>query len=279
MQPTEEELPREEVEKKVQCLELKVEPQPLEPPGPIKVQHRDDFEEQSMPFKNEPEPLELPGPTKTPHRGDFEEQSEYVPFEVHEPLEPPSPARAHRRDFTTPIPRPIRPSLPNGFVPASTVRNGTVGDSENPAESVTVVSYKLSKKDRDHLSGGSAKGDLYTGPDGGSHEPKLSAQQGMVLEMIRQGRNTFFTGSAGTGKSVLLRAIIRYFREMEEEGVRGARYFHRVDQSDEPLDAEASLSPPMNAEAVVAIEGSGARKTGRPKWALGVTASTGIAGV
>ncbi|KAF8446329.1 DNA helicase Pif1 like protein, partial [Boletus edulis BED1] len=36
----------------------------------------------------------------------------------------------------------------------------------------------------------------------------LSEEQRTVLEMVKGGENVFFTGSAGTGKSVLLRAII-----------------------------------------------------------------------
>ncbi len=41
----------------------------------------------------------------------------------------------------------------------------------------------------------------------------LSTQQSLILERILKGENFFFTGSAGTGKSVLLRAIIKALRE------------------------------------------------------------------
>ncbi|KIJ68805.1 hypothetical protein HYDPIDRAFT_25060 [Hydnomerulius pinastri MD-312] len=41
---------------------------------------------------------------------------------------------------------------------------------------------------------------------------ELSEEQKDVLKMVRAGRNIFFTGPAGTGKSVLLRAIIKYLR-------------------------------------------------------------------
>ncbi|KAF5375262.1 hypothetical protein D9758_000092 [Tetrapyrgos nigripes] len=40
-------------------------------------------------------------------------------------------------------------------------------------------------------------------------EIKLSPEQNHVLERVRNGRSVFFTGSAGTGKSVLLREIIK----------------------------------------------------------------------
>ncbi|KIJ07606.1 hypothetical protein PAXINDRAFT_158369 [Paxillus involutus ATCC 200175] len=45
-------------------------------------------------------------------------------------------------------------------------------------------------------------------------EIELSDEQRDILAMIRAGRNIFFTGPAGTGKSVLLRAIIKYLRSV-----------------------------------------------------------------
>lgn len=42
----------------------------------------------------------------------------------------------------------------------------------------------------------------------GNSEMKLTAEQAKVIEMVRLGQNIFFTGSAGTGKSVLLKAIL-----------------------------------------------------------------------
>ena len=41
----------------------------------------------------------------------------------------------------------------------------------------------------------------------------LSTEQQQVLDAVKDGRSIFFTGSAGTGKSLLLREIIRWCRE------------------------------------------------------------------
>lgn len=43
-------------------------------------------------------------------------------------------------------------------------------------------------------------------------EIQLSEEQEAVLAMVRAGKNVFFTGPAGTGKSVLLREIIKVLR-------------------------------------------------------------------
>ncbi|KAF5384756.1 hypothetical protein D9757_006264 [Collybiopsis confluens] len=44
-------------------------------------------------------------------------------------------------------------------------------------------------------------------------EINLSPEQKKVLNKVKNGRNVFFTGSAGTGKSVLLREIIQHFSQ------------------------------------------------------------------
>ncbi|KAF8675180.1 Dna repair and recombination [Rhizoctonia solani] len=47
----------------------------------------------------------------------------------------------------------------------------------------------------------------------------LSEEQKHVLDLVLQGKSVFFTGSAGTGKSVLLQNIIKTLHDRETEGV------------------------------------------------------------
>ena len=42
--------------------------------------------------------------------------------------------------------------------------------------------------------------------------PELSAEQRRVLRLVEAGRNVFFTGSAGTGKSFLLERVVAMLR-------------------------------------------------------------------
>lgn len=46
----------------------------------------------------------------------------------------------------------------------------------------------------------------------------LSAEQERVLQLALQGKSIFFTGSAGTGKSVLLKAIIKQLKNRKDKG-------------------------------------------------------------
>ncbi|WWC93163.1 uncharacterized protein L201_008131 [Kwoniella dendrophila CBS 6074] len=91
-----------------------------------------------------------------------------------------------------------------------------------------------------------------------SADPPLSSQQQEILRRIMNGENFFFTGSAGTGKSVLLRAIIKAFKERDEAEVIGdedewRKYLSGQNQSKKKSEVK--------------------------RWKLGVTASTGMAGV
>lgn len=48
-------------------------------------------------------------------------------------------------------------------------------------------------------------------------ETFLSEEQRQIIEIVNQGRSVFFTGSAGTGKSVLMRAIIAKLRDLHHK--------------------------------------------------------------
>jgi ATP-dependent DNA helicase PIF1 len=77
--------------------------------------------------------------------------------------------------------------------------------------------------------------------------PPLTPQQQKILDRVMQGESVFFTGSAGTGKSVLLRAIIAELRK--RQGQARERFLRGLGDRD---------------------------KNGR-RWQYGVTASTGLA--
>ncbi|KAL5632926.1 hypothetical protein ACGC1H_003426 [Rhizoctonia solani] len=53
----------------------------------------------------------------------------------------------------------------------------------------------------------------------GDADIELSPEQKHVLDLVLQGKSVFFTGSAGTGKSVLLRHIIKTLRDRRTPGV------------------------------------------------------------
>lgn len=50
-------------------------------------------------------------------------------------------------------------------------------------------------------------------PAGDAAEPVLSDEQLRLVQLIESGRNVFYTGSAGTGKSTVLKAFVKSLRE------------------------------------------------------------------
>ena len=94
-------------------------------------------------------------------------------------------------------------------------------------------------------------------------EPVLSPQQQTILEKIMNGENYFFTGSAGTGKSVLLRAIIKAFKDR---------------RATEIAESHANMERKWQDYLTLGLTGT-ASSPGAKRWNLGVTASTGMAGV
>ncbi|KZT26133.1 hypothetical protein NEOLEDRAFT_1113494, partial [Neolentinus lepideus HHB14362 ss-1] len=50
-------------------------------------------------------------------------------------------------------------------------------------------------------------------PEPNKRNVVLNDEQSTILKMVLEGKNVFFTGSAGTGKSLLLRAIISSLRK------------------------------------------------------------------
>ncbi|GFH08958.1 ATP-dependent DNA helicase [Haematococcus lacustris] len=74
------------------------------------------------------------------------------------------------------------------------------------------ASFVRSPKQTTHISASFASIPAVTASQSSSQQeassPELSAEQFEVLKLVRQGRNVFFTGNAGTGKTFLLSRII-----------------------------------------------------------------------
>ena len=130
----------------------------------------------------------------------------------------------------------------------------TEDDSAKPAPSATTTTHVESKD-------GILEKPLSELP--APADPPLSTQQSLILERILNGENFFFTGSAGTGKSVLLRAIIKAFRERKEKNAPEK-------QKNEYDVEQAYLRRPADMEEV---------EKESERWLLGITASTGMAAV
>ncbi|XP_026756187.2 ATP-dependent DNA helicase PIF1 [Galleria mellonella] len=88
----------------------------------------------------------------------------------------------------------------------------TVADIHNakskiPKSTITTPSPPSKKRKSDDISRGPAPKKLYS-PSPLTNMSSLNAEQQRVLEACLSGKNIFFTGSAGTGKSFLLKRIV-----------------------------------------------------------------------
>lgn len=118
--------------------------------------------------------------------------------------------------------------------------------------------------------------------------PQLSPEQSAVLNRVMRGENVFFTGAAGTGKSVLLRAIVAEFKKREEAELE-SQWSHWVSEQKQKgvVPAYWFDRGPPKLEWIRSIRhGRVAKENGQEfvpnmerlnRWNLGITASTGMA--
>ncbi|KAM3965684.1 pif1 DNA helicase [Aphomia sociella] len=114
---------------------------------------------------------------------------------------------------TTPLKQNMRTKLLSGKAQAfEEISPVTVADIHNakgkiPKSTVTTPSPPSKKRKADETSRGPAPKKLYS-PSPLTSTSSLNIEQQKVLEACLSGKNIFFTGSAGTGKSFLLKRIV-----------------------------------------------------------------------
>lgn len=97
--------------------------------------------------------------------------------------------------------------------------------------------------------------------------PELSRQQRRILDEIISGKNYFFTGSAGCGKSVLIRAIIAEFKK--RQALARTRTLRENSKGKEHGQV-AERGPQLGKSSPIEEYRT---------WSLAVTASTGLSAV
>ncbi|VDB85347.1 unnamed protein product [Peniophora sp. CBMAI 1063] len=102
------------------------------------------------------------------------------------------------------------PKPPSDFKPSSKRRSegSDIRASKRPRSTINnFFAPQITVYDSPGIDG------MTRGASGGSANVTLSVEQRQVLKMVvEEGKNIFFTGSAGTGKSLLLKAIIASLR-------------------------------------------------------------------
>lgn len=135
----------------------------------------------------------------------------------------------------------------------STAAAGGEDDIPPPATAAAATSDPVASKD--DVPATTKKEEESGTEPGGEPVYKLTADQQRIFDMVvHEGKNVFITGNAGTGKSVVVKQIIKALREKVL-----ARQFHSAD--------EAKSAVPDATEAAQRVA----------EAAIAVTASTGVA--
>ncbi|DBA72022.1 TPA: hypothetical protein ACH3X2_14301 [Trebouxia sp. C0005] len=101
------------------------------------------------------------------------------------------------------------PSRPRASKRRKTDLSSThVSDTVDPSEDVDHISDTVLEPSATEAP--LAPAAVHTGE---AESPTLSPQQQQVEDLVKEGKNVFFTGNAGTGKSFLLNRIIEHFRQ------------------------------------------------------------------
>jgi ATP-dependent DNA helicase PIF1 len=87
------------------------------------------------------------------------------------------------------------------------------GGSKTKPSNASLQAHAPGTVERSNIDGHHNEPEPHTGRVAAPSEPKLCGEQLQVADLVAWGDNVFYTGGAGTGKSTVLRAIVRELRE------------------------------------------------------------------
>jgi ATP-dependent DNA helicase PIF1 len=115
-------------------------------------------------------------------------------------------------------PFPSSPPPPYTYAPPTTSSERSSAPAKEPVRMTDGPSQQITAPPANQQPAKALEADFVPEP-----EPTLSVEQQYVVDLIVSGHNVFYTGSAGCGKSTILKAFVKKLRETAADGTPGKR--------------------------------------------------------